>query len=426
MAASGRWIAAGAIAVAAVVGYGVAAFRPAIDPIRPPAPSSFSPASVQRGAALARLGDCAACHTPSLAGGAAVPTPFGAVFSDNITPDPETGIGRWSLAAFRRALREGVDRCGGRLYPAMPFDHFNALTDADLADLYAFVMTRPPVSASRPGNRLIPPLGFRPLMAAWDWLFLRQRSVAAAPARGPDWNRGHYLVEALGHCGACHAPHSAAGAEARDKGLAGGWVEGWYAPPLDRTSPAAAPWTAEALYIYLRTGLSTAHAAAAGPMGPVARQLADAPESDVRAIAVYLASQMTGASGARDPGVGDGTSAARSILRGQVLWAGACAHCHEAGAGMMLEGRPALALGTPLHEADPTDTLQIILRGLKTPVGRAGPAMPAFADAFTDAEAGDVAAYIHARFGGPSPWPANLSHAVRKARRASATEAAGP
>ncbi|HVZ45512.1 MAG TPA: cytochrome c [Ramlibacter sp.] len=143
-----------------------------------PAADSFPQEQVRRGRQLAALGDCAGCHTPSggsaFAGGVAVRTPFGEIYSTNITPEPQTGIGEWPLDAFRRALRQGISRDGHRLYPAFPYDHFTHLTDDDIAALYAFLMTRDPVQAIAPQNRLMFPLGFRPLIGIWDALYLKE------------------------------------------------------------------------------------------------------------------------------------------------------------------------------------------------------------------------------------------------------------
>ena len=397
---------------------------PAIAPIATPSPASFDRVSVARGAALASIGDCAVCHTAtdgaSYAGGRAIGTPFGVVYAVNITPDPETGLGHWSKAAFVRAMRQGAARDGEPLYPAFPFDHFTRLSDADLTDLYAFVMTRSPVRATAPANRLIPPLGWRPLAAGWTLLFLHPGLTPDDPSRSPQWNRGRYLAEALGHCAACHTPRNLLGAEEHTRAYAGGWSDGWYAPPLNATSPAARAWTADALYTYLRTGLSPSHAAAAGPMGPVTAELARAPEADVRAIATYIASLIQGPGAAAPDGtapVDHAGAAARARPAAASLFAGACATCHDAGAPMMNQGRPSLALGTPLREANPRDTLQIVLQGLTPPVGRAGPTMPPFAASLTDAQAGDLAAYLRARYTDQPPWPGDLTTEAAKARK---------
>jgi mono/diheme cytochrome c family protein len=398
------------------------AWRPTIAAVTPPPPTNFSASAVEKGAALAHLGDCAVCHTASagqdFAGGLAIKTPFGVVYTSNITPDLDHGIGRWSQAAFVRAMRQGVARDGAHLYPAFPYDHYTLATDGDLADLYAFLMTRKPVASSPPANRLIPPLGFRPVLAGWKLLFLKQGVVAADPRRSLAWNRGRYLVESLAHCGGCHTERNLLGAEEPRRALAGGQAEGWYAPPLDGSSPAVQPWTAERLFTYLRTGFSPSHAAAAGPMGPVVRELSAAPAADVQAIAVYIASRMAPTQ-ARAPGpvVDRAAFAAGAQPQGAALFAGACATCHGPGAPMMLQGRPSLTLGTPLYEPTPRDTVQIILQGLNPPLGRSGPYMPAFADSLSDVQIAQLTAYLRDRYTDHPSWPGNLKAQVEKARK---------
>jgi nicotinate dehydrogenase subunit B len=403
--------------IAAVIAGLVWAARPTIARVTRPTAASFSPALVAKGRALAMIGDCAVCHAApdgrAYAGGGPIATPFGTVYASNITPDETTGIGDWSEPAFRRALREGVSRNGTHLYPALPYDHFNTLSDGDVEALYAFLMTRPAVEARKPANRLIPPLGIRPLLAGWKALFLRPQPVKADPSRPPDWNRGHYLVDALAHCGSCHTPRNALGVERADKLFAGGWADGWYAPPLNAASPALRAWTPERLHLYLRTGLDPDHAAAAGPMGPVTHGLSKAPEADVRAIAVYIASL----SGRTEDGapVEQAEAAARAHPQAVQLFEGSCAGCHDPGAAMMTAGRPSLSLGTPMREDNPRDTMQIVSKGLSPPVGRQGPYMPPFA--LTDAQLGDLAAYLRARYTTLPPWPGNLTRPAAKARK---------
>ena len=378
-------------------------------------------AQIERGANLAKLGDCAVCHTADsgapYAGGRPITTPFGKVFATNITPDRTTGIGRYTRVEFERALHKGVRRDGAQLYPAFPYDHFSGASDGDVDALYAFLMTRRPVRAVAPANQLVPPLGFRPLMIGWKALYFRPEPFKPTPGKSDQWNRGAYLVKTLGHCGACHTPHGLLGAEQKAKAFDGGYADGWYAPPLNGATPAATPWTEEGLFTYLRTGLDTAHAASAGPMGEVAHELARAPETDVRAMAVYLADRMNSAP--RSAPVDHAVEAAARHPVGAQLYAGACAACHEAGAPMMREGRPVLSLGTPLHEDDPRDTIAIVLHGLKPPVGAAGPAMPAFAPSFTDAQVAEIAAYLRARFSTRPAW-SKLPAAVTAARKEAA------
>src|ERR1700676_537098 len=198
---TGRMV--GSVVAALVVAGAVVAFaiawRPAIAAIEPPPPQASDAPLVKRGRELAAAGNCSTCHTvrggKDFAGGLPVPTPFGTIYSSNITPDAETGIGRWPEAAFRRAMREGVDRDGRHLYPTFPYDHFTNVSDEDDSALYAFLMTRQPVHAPARANQLPFPLDRRVVIAGWKLLFLRGGTYQPDPAQSADWNRGAYLVE---------------------------------------------------------------------------------------------------------------------------------------------------------------------------------------------------------------------------------------
>ena len=415
-----------ALAVVAGAAALAAAHRPAIGEVPRPDPASFASAEVERGHNLVLLGNCGTCHQAgseaAFAGGLALATPFGTLYSANITPDERTGIGTWSREAFRRAMRDGVSRDGHHLYPALPYEHFTRVDDADLGALYAYLMTRPPVAATPPANKLIPPFGFRPLLAGWKWLFLRPGVWQPTAGQSGEWNRGAYLSEGLAHCGACHTPRDLLGAEERDAHYDGGWAEGWYSPAINERSPARRAWTTERLAAYLRTGLDTNHAAAAGPMGPVTYNLARAPEADVWAIALYSASLMAAAPAAQHPDVASidrRAVAEQDQSQGAALYASACAACHDAGAPMMSEGRPSLSLGSALWADDPRDTIAVMLRGLRPPTGRAGPYMPAFGDVFGDAEIGALAAYIRARYSDRPAW-SDVTAAAQQARKETA------
>src|SRR5664279_2706117 len=282
-----------ALVLAGAVGAFAVAWRPEISAIDPPAAQSFGDALVKRGRALAAIGNCASCHTPrggkSFAGGVPVPTPFGTIYSSNITPDPETGIGRWPEAAFRRAMRSGVDRDGKHLYPTFPYDHFTHVSDDDDRALYAYLMTRQPVAAPERANQLSFPLDQRVVIAGWKLLFLRHGNWQPDITKSAEWNRGAYLVEGLAHCGACHTPRNALGAERASSAFAGGDVDNWHAYAINAQSPAPVPWTADALYGYLRQGWQSDHGVARGPMAQVVSNLASVPDSDIHAIATYMA-----------------------------------------------------------------------------------------------------------------------------------------
>jgi mono/diheme cytochrome c family protein len=425
---SGQQLATGIVlGLAAVLLAGFAvAWHPTIAPVEPPAQASFDGAEVKRGEGLALIGECMSCHTADstrsengkpLAGGRPMTTPFGTVFTTNITPDRETGIGTWSREAFARAMRSGVAQNGQHLYPAFPYDHFTKANDPDLAAIYAWLMTRQPVSARAPANELKQPFGWRPFVALWNLRYLREGPPADDPRQSAEWNRGRALVEGPAHCGACHTPRDRFGGEDKARAYDGAMVEGWYAPPLNTRSPAVRAWTADRLFAYLRTGLSPSHSAVAGPMGAVTRALARAPEQDVRAIAVYVASLMANAPAAKDdlPTPDNQQVADQARPEAALLFAGACSGCHGAGAPMTQQGRPPLSWGTALHEDSPHNTVRIIMRGLAPPVGPSGPAMPAFADYFTDHQLADLAAYLRARYTDKPPWP-DIAEAISAAR----------
>jgi mono/diheme cytochrome c family protein len=417
--------AAGAIAYALIR-------QPDIPPIASPDRASFATTEIARGAELAAVGDCAVCHTMQsgrpFAGGRAVATPFGRIHATNITPDAATGIGGWSLAAFRRAMRDGVDRAGRHLYPVLPYPHFTRATDVDIAAMYAFLMTRAPVRQATPPNALPFPFNVRALLAGWNVLFLRQGEFQPDPTKDAEWNRGAYLVEAIGHCGACHTPHNLLGAEKNDQALAGGEAEGWDAPALQVGSPAPLAWNADALATYLHTGFQAGHGAAAGPMAPVTQQLASAPDADIHAIAVYIASRMPPAPAVPTPAAAAATPAPPAIgnARGSdaqgadaqavSMFNGACGACHAADAPMTRGGAPTLALSTAVHAPTARNVVDLILHGLPWREGHAGPYMPAFADALTDAQVAVLVAYVRARYSDLPPWP-DIEASVREARR---------
>jgi mono/diheme cytochrome c family protein len=395
----------GAVAVLAAA-FGWLADKPELPAITTSGGREFPISLVKRGEALAAVGDCAVCHTAEggvpFAGGRPLPTPFGTLYVTDITPAPRTGIGTWSRDAFKRAMRDGVARDGSLLYPAFPYDHFTRVADEDLDALYAFLMTRTPIETDVPRNRLIWPLAYRPVLAGWNVLFFRKRGFEPTAGRGEIWNRGAYLAEGLGHCGACHTPHNLLGGEETGRALHGGEAEGWKAPALDTTNPAPEQWTAEALYTYLRTGMDPSHSAAAGPMRPVVEELSSVSDNDVQAIAVYIASRMERAS--QGLLFDDDNAATQTNPEGAVLFAGACAGCHGAGAPMSGQGRPGLSLVSDLQEDDPTNTIEAILQGIQQRAGGAGAYMPAFADNLTTRQIAQVAGYLRARYSQRPAW----------------------
>ena len=426
---AGRGMLATAAALcAAAIGIGAAALPwRAIAPIAQPDAAVFSAATIARGQQLAALGDCAVCHTSASgilnAGGKPLPTPFGTIYSTNITPDVETGIGAWSYPAFERAMREGIHRDGRHLYPAFPYTHFAKTTDADMQALYAYLMAQPAVRAETPPNVLAFPFNQRPLMAGWNALFHKPETFKSNPAKSEIWNRGAYLVEGLGHCSACHSPRNSLGAELAGAHLAGGLAEGWEAPALTSLSRAPIPWGEDELYAYLRTGESRLHGVAAGPMAPVVKELAVLPDSDIRAMAVYLASfndtavdlaAQQALATRLEASTSTRTTAASGI--GARLYQGACAVCHEVGGAPLFGSRPSLALNSNLHSAMPDNLIQIVLHGITKPASTDLGYMPAFKDSLTDAQVAELAAYLRRQFAPDKPAWAGVEAAVSRIR----------
>jgi nicotinate dehydrogenase subunit B len=383
-------------------------------------------ATIERGRQLAALGACAVCHTAKdgvpYAGGLALPTPFGTVLTTNITPDVETGIGNWSYAAFERAMRAGLHRDGRQLYPAFPYPSFAKASEADLQALYAFLMSQPAVRQENEPSTLTFPFNLRPLMAGWSLLFNRGGELKPDSARSAEWNRGRYLVDGLGHCGACHTPRNALGAEKGGSAyLAGGEVEGWTAPALTRLSAGPIPWSEAELYAYLKTGTSRQHGAAAGPMAPVIAELRELPDADVRAMATYLASLSEPLPEAeameRVKRIEAMTASVANPATSQTarLYEGACAACHETGrSAPLVNAGPALGLSSKLHAETPTNLVNMLLEGGQHGIG----SMPSFATVLDDRQLIELAAYLRGRFAPEKPAWGGIEAAIARARQA--------
>jgi mono/diheme cytochrome c family protein len=410
-----------------LAGFGALAWKPAIAPVARPAAGSFAPELVAKGEALAGGGYCAACHTArggeKFAGGYSMATPFGVIYSTNITPDPETGIGAWSEAAFRRAVHEGVSRDGSHLLPVFSYDHFTKLSDDDVSALYAYFMTRPPIHAARQPNGIPFPFNIRYLQAGWKLLFFRPGRFEPDADKSEEWNRGAYLALGLSHCGACHTPRNLLGAEKSSNAYGGAVIDNWVAPPLTAANPAPAPWTHEELYDYLRTGASKLHGTAAGPMAPVVQGLSALPDSDIHALATYFAELDKSAD--RSPYVSGAVSLAMSSALAKQgapsdpdarLYTAACASCHYNATNAPRTARPDLALNSAVHLSDPSNLIQAILRGIGSEQGMRGVVMPAFGGALSDADVARIAAYLRRTRTSLPPWP-DLAAKIAAIRR---------
>lgn len=254
---------------------------------------------VARGEYVFDAAGCVGCHTEDrpdaarLAGGRALATPFGTFYGPNITPDPATGIGRWDAAQFRDALRHGVGADGAPLFPAFPYPSFTGMRDGDIADLWAYLRAQPPVARPNRPHDLRPPFGWRFLLRGWQALYLQPGPLADDPARPADWNRGRYLVEALGHCGECHTPRGRLGGLDGDNRLAGSpaAADGRPAPNLTPHESGLADWSEADIAEFLASGMTPDGDFAGGAMAEVIRNsTARLTDADRAAVAVYLKS----------------------------------------------------------------------------------------------------------------------------------------
>ncbi|WP_131856650.1 cytochrome c [Bosea sp. BK604] len=429
-----------AICIVAVIGFaGFLAFawRSEIPPEQPNARPAFDPALVAKGAQLAAVGNCIACHTvpgkAAFAGGLALPTPFGTIYSTNITPDAETGLGLWSEAAFQRAMRQGVDREGRHLYPAFPYDHYTRVTTEDSRALYAFIMSRDPVKATAPANELPFPFNVRLILAGWKLLFLREGELPRDASKSEAWNRGAYLTEGLGHCGACHTPRNSLGAMDAKRPFAGGEAEGWQAYAINAESPAPVPWSKDSLAQYLRHGWHPNHGVARGPMAEVTGNLGLLPDADIDAIATYVADIMGTPSpqrqqeaqkriedaSRRQPHVASaaltqGAAGAGTARSGAAIYASACATCHDSGRPQPFGGL-SFRLSSAVNAPNPQNIVNVTLFGLPPADGEAAPVMPSFAGVLSDRDMVALLNHLRAQFTDKPAWT-GLEDLVRRTR----------
>lgn len=410
-------------------------WRPALAPRLMPlsANPSLNTDLIERGRQLAALGNCAGCHTAQggqrNAGGHPIETPFGVIYSTNLTPDAQTGIGQWSFQAFERAMREGVSRDGHALYPAFPFSAFANMRDEDMMALYSFLMSQPAVFSPVPETRLRFPFNVRALMALWrGWTAQIQThqvegsSPQISEHKSPEWNRGAYLVNGLGHCGGCHTPRGSLGQELSQTAyLQGAIVDGWEAPALTGSNRAPTPWSEASLFQYLRRGYSEHHGVAAGPMAQVVRELAQVGDADLRAMAVYLSdlnvSKEVVASSQPVPSARAEPASSLAHSPSQRLFEGSCGNCHHEDGGPQTFGlNLPLSRNPNLHRDQPNNLIRVILEGIQAPAAPEIGFMPSYANSLTDAQVAELVGWMRARYApGLPPWT-GLVQAVAKSR----------
>jgi mono/diheme cytochrome c family protein len=377
-----------------------------------------SPETIAHGKALTDAADCASCHTVDpakpFAGGKRIETPFGGIYSPNLTPDRDTGIGGWSDEDFRRALHDGVSPTGARYYPAFPYSYFTKFTRPDLMAIKAYLATLTPVSNRPPPPDLHWPLNYRILMRGWDWLFFKPGILEPDQQKTAEWNRGRYLVEGAGHCGACHTPKNVFGADRRSRSFGGGLVQDQFAPRLDAALRSGLKsWSTDDIVEYLQSGRNGRSHAGGLMAEVVVNSTSKMSDSDVRAIAVYLKDLPAGMP---EPHVVPPPET--QIDDGAKIYKRACIACHEMDGSGAPRVYPPLPGNANLQSAIPANTLRIILEGAHTVTTPRAPnsgSMPAYANDLSDQEIADVATYIRNSWGNSAS--AVTSEQVARARK---------
>jgi mono/diheme cytochrome c family protein len=346
-------------------------------------------------------------------------TPFGYLLAPNLTPDLKTGIGRWSADDFYRALHEGVNGRGQDMFPAMPYDFYTKVTRQDADAIYAYLRTIEPMRNVVDVNHLRFPFNQRWSMAVWRELYFTDETFEADPTQTAAWNRGAYLVEGLGHCGACHSPRNALGAVERDKALTGAAVDGWFALDLTPSLHAGlGEWTADEVASYLKTGVKRNETAAVGPMAEVVQNsTSHLTDADLLAMAEYLKSLPASSSLRAERVTPD-----ESRERGATLYLEYCSGCHRAKGRGTPGVAPALAGNDAVVAQDAANILKVVLVG----VPQQGPyvAMPGFADQLSDQQIANIANYVRTNWGNDAT-PNVTPPAVATLRR-TISDASGP
>lgn len=376
-------------------------------PDQPPVAATHQrDAQIEQGRYLALAGNCMACHTTRggtpFAGGRRIDTPFGGVYSSNLTPDPETGLGRWTTQDFWQAMHRGRSKDGRLLAPAFPYNHTSVITRSDSDAVFAWLNTLAPVVQAQPAHKLVWPVGTQPALAVWRSLFFEPSPFQADPAHSAEWNRGAYLVQGLGHCAACHSPRNALGASGAVNDLSGGLmpVVNWYAPDLTRdTESGLASTPLPEIVRLLRTGASST-AQTSGPMGEVVQHsLQHLSEADLQAMAVYLQSRAQSTPQPTTPKAPAARISLQVATQGAKVYERQCLQCHgEQGAGVTTSSGevayPALAGNRAVLLSDPTNLVQLVLYGGYGPATQGHPRPFGMPPAVLELDDRDIAAVL--------------------------------
>jgi mono/diheme cytochrome c family protein len=379
----------------------IAARAPIGDLIRPIADTTPNAAQLRRGQYLVLAGDCASCHTQPngipFAGGYALHSPFGVIYTENLTSDRDTGIGAWTPDQFYNAIHNGIGAQGEHLYPGLPYTYFTHITRADSDDMLAFLKTLPPVHYTQPRNELPFPLNIRLANMGWNMLFFTPGEFKPDPSKSAEWNRGAYLVTGAGHCGACHTPKNFLAGDRTSKAYQGGDLSNWVAPDLTANPRTGlGKWSEDDIVEYLKTGRN-ARANAGGTMADVVtNSTSRLTDADLHAIATYL--KDLPASRETTSAVPDGGA----MKRGAAVFSDACSSCHMAGGGGQPRFFPPLRDNVVVQQHDPTSLIRMVLAGDRTAPTPTRPTpltMPSFAWKLDDHQIADVLTYIRNSWG---------------------------
>ncbi len=379
-----------------------------------PASLSAEPSGeIERGRALVTLADCKACHTArggfAFAGNRAIPTAFGTFYSPNITPDPETGIGRWTEEDFWRALHEGRSPDGTLLYPAFPYPSYTQISRRDARAMFLYLRSLSPVRATRRAHELDFPYNQRLLLTVWRRLYFKPGVYVANNSASPAWNRGAYLVEALAHCRGCHTARNGLGATSTRADATGGLVLNWYAPALnDPREAGLGDWSEQDIVSLLKAGRTSApdgsvpRASTMGPMAEVVfESLQHAAPDELQAMAVYLKSLPAAAAATPSARPAPSPAIAAWLEGGRKLYEEHCARCHgDEGEGhstaIALAGNRAVTMRSAVNP------IRIVLYGGYAPGTAANPrpyGMPPFSHTLDDRQIGQILSFIRAGWG---------------------------
>jgi mono/diheme cytochrome c family protein len=372
-------------------------------------PAANDPALLAKGEYLARAGDCVACHTAPggrlFAGARPMPTPFGTLYSTNITPDKETGIGAWSADEFYTTLHTGRSRDGGLIYPAMPFGAYTKVTRADSDAIFAYLQSVPPVKVANKADELRFPYDNRSLIIGWRTLFFKEGVYEADATKSDEWNRGAYLVQGLGHCAMCHSAINALGGNSESKAFEGGLIpmQNWYAPSLTSNKEAGlGNWSIADISDYLRNGVSH-RGAVYGPMADVVyNSLQYLNAGDTRAMAIYLKSLGVGSPPGVAPPTVPVTESSLLMRLGMSVYNAQCASCHGGQGRGMTPQFPPLAGNQSIQMESAVNPIRMVLNGGYPPGTAGNPmpyGMPPFAQTLSDDEVAAVVTYIRLAWG---------------------------